>query len=73
MLALFFDSFGIVHMEFIPERATVNKHHYKIFHHLRHSVHYKCPELWHRKNWSLPYNNAPAHCSVLVQEELEKQ
>jgi hypothetical protein len=29
MLELFFDSSGIVHMEFILEWATVNKHHYK--------------------------------------------
>jgi hypothetical protein len=26
---LFFNSSGIVYMEFIPEGATVNKHHYK--------------------------------------------
>jgi hypothetical protein len=36
MLEMFFDSSGIVHMEFIPEGTTVNKHHYKeILHHLR--------------------------------------
>jgi hypothetical protein len=29
MLELFLDSSGIVHMEFIPEGATVNKHCYK--------------------------------------------
>jgi hypothetical protein len=29
MLELFFDSSGIVHMEFIPEGATVSKHRYE--------------------------------------------
>jgi hypothetical protein len=48
MLELFFNSSGIVHMEFIPEGATVNKHNYKeILHHLYNSLH---PELRHRKN-----------------------
>jgi hypothetical protein len=61
-------------MKFIPEGATVNKHLYKeILHHLRNSVHHKCPELWHRKNWLLLLDSAPTHCSVLVQEELAKQ
>jgi hypothetical protein len=68
-LELFFDSSGIVHMEFIPEGVTVNKHHYKeILHCLHSSVHHKHSELWHRKNWLLLHGNAPAHCSVLVQE-----
>jgi hypothetical protein len=29
MVELFFDSSGIVHVEFIPEGATVNKHRYE--------------------------------------------
>jgi hypothetical protein len=29
ILELFFNSSGNIHMEFIPEVATVNKHHYK--------------------------------------------
>jgi hypothetical protein len=56
MLELFFDSSGTVHMEFIPEGATVNKHHYKeILHRLRNSICCKCPVLRHRKNWLLHY------------------
>jgi hypothetical protein len=67
-------SSGIVHMEFVPEGATVNKHHYKeIPCCLRNSVCRKHPELWRRKNWLLPHNNTPAHFYVLVQEELAKQ
>jgi hypothetical protein len=73
-LELLFDSSGIVHMESIPEEATLNKHCYKeILHCLRNSNHYKRPELWHRKNWLLLYDNATAYRSVLVQEKLAKQ
>jgi histone-lysine N-methyltransferase SETMAR len=73
MLELFFDPSGIVHMEFIPEGVTVNKHSYKILRCLCNSVRCKRPELWHRKNWLLLYDSAPAHRSLLVQEELAKQ
>jgi hypothetical protein len=72
MLELFFDSSGIVHMEFIPEGMTVNKHRYKeVLRRLRNSVRHKLPELWHRKNWLMLHDNATAHCSMLVQEELQ--
>jgi histone-lysine N-methyltransferase SETMAR len=74
MLEQFFDSSGIIHMEFIPERVTLNKHRYEeILHRLRSSIRCKRPELWRRKNWLLLHDNAPAHRSVLVQEELAKQ
>jgi histone-lysine N-methyltransferase SETMAR len=74
MFELFFNSSGIVHLEFIPEGGTVNKHRYKeILHRLHNSIHRKCPELWYRKNWLLLHDSAPAHRSVLVQEKLPKQ
>ena len=75
MLELFFFySNGIVHIEFIPEDATVNKALYKkILGRLSDSIRRKRPELWHRKNWLLLLDNAPAHRSVLVQEELPRQ
>jgi hypothetical protein len=61
-------------VEFIPEGATVNKHRYKeILCRLRDSIRRKRSKLWCRKNWLLLYKNAPAHRSVLVQEELAKQ
>jgi hypothetical protein len=69
MLELFF-----IHMEFITEGASVSKHCYKeIIHRLCSSVHHKHPVLLHKKNWLLLHDNAPAHQSVLVQEELAKQ
>jgi hypothetical protein len=74
MLELFFGSSETVHMEFIPEGATVNKHRCKdILHHLCNSACCKCPEVWQRKNWQLLHDNSPAHRSVLVQAELAKQ
>jgi histone-lysine N-methyltransferase SETMAR len=74
MLELFFDLSGIVHMKVIPEGATVNKHRYKeILRCLCNSIHRKRSELWRRRNWLLVHNNAPAHRSALVQEELAKQ
>ena len=74
MLELFFDSLEIVHMEFIPDRITVNKTHYKeILCHLCDWICRKHPELWHRKNWLLLKDSAPAHYSVLVQEELARE
>jgi hypothetical protein len=68
MLELFFDLSGIVHMEFIPHGATVNKDRYREV-----LIRRKRPELWRRKNWLLLHDNAPTHCSVLVQDELPKQ
>jgi hypothetical protein len=63
MLELFFISFGIVYMEFIPERATVNKHCYKdILRHLCNSIQYKHSELWGRKNWLLLYDKTLCTC-----------
>ncbi|KAJ4450961.1 hypothetical protein ANN_02396 [Periplaneta americana] len=63
-----------LHPEFIPQGATVDKILYKeILGRLRNSISRKRPELWHRKNWLLLHDNAPAHRSILVQEELPRQ
>jgi hypothetical protein len=74
MFEPFFNSSGTVHMELIPEGATVKKQHYKeILLCLRNSIRHRHPELWHRMNWLLLHSNTPAHRSVLVQQELAKQ
>ncbi|KAJ4450467.1 hypothetical protein ANN_01892, partial [Periplaneta americana] len=60
--------------EFIPQGATVDKILYKeILGLLSNSIRRKRPELWHRKNWMLLHDNAPAHRSIPVQEELARQ
>ena len=72
MLELFFDSNGIVHIEFIPG-ATVNKTCYKeILGSLRDSIRRKRPEIWRREELAVA-NNAPEHRSVLIQEEFPRQ
>jgi hypothetical protein len=64
MLELFVDSSGIVHVQFIPEGATINKHRYKqILCRLRSSVCCKSSELWCRKNW-LCYMTMPLHSAL---------
>jgi histone-lysine N-methyltransferase SETMAR len=74
MLELFFDSSGIFHMELIPEGATLNNHRYKeTLRRLCNSIRHKHPGLSWRKNWLLLHDNAPAHRSVFVREELAKQ
>jgi hypothetical protein len=71
---LFSNSSGIVHMEFIPHGATVNKDRYnEILLRLCNSIRRKCPESEGRKNLLLLQDNATAHSSVLVQEELARQ
>ena len=69
-----FYSNGIVHMEFIPEGATVNKTFYKeLLSRLRDSIRHKRHKLWRTKNWLLLHDSAPAYCSVLLLDELSRQ
>ena len=62
-------------MELIPEGATVYKTHYKeILGCLHDSIgRRKRSELWRWKHWLLLHDNAFAHHSVLVHEELARQ
>jgi Transposase. len=74
MLELFLDSNEIIHMDFIPEGATVNKTRYReILRCLRDSVRRKRPELCRTKNWLLLHYNTLAHRSAFVLEELARQ
>jgi len=74
MLLAFFDSEGIVHHEYTPDRQTINKTFYMdVLRRLRGSVRRKQPEKWRDGNWILHHNNAPAHTSHLVQQFLAKQ
>jgi hypothetical protein len=60
ILELFSNSSGTVHMEFIPEGVTVNKHCYKeIIRHLDIQFIVKCPEILYRNNWLLLHKDAP--------------
>jgi len=62
MLIAFFDVYGIVHAEFLPQGQTINQHIYKIIlWRLMRSVRDKRRELWETKSWLLHHDNAPAH------------
>ena len=62
MLIVFFDVYGIVHLEFLPQGQTINQNVYKdILRRLMHSVRGKRRELWETKSWLLHHDNAPAH------------
>ena len=62
---LFFGSNIIVHMEFIPEGATVNKTRYKeIVVRLRDSIRLKRPGLWRRKKIDCCYTTTPLHIAL---------
>jgi hypothetical protein len=66
MLELFFSSSGIVHMEFIPEGATVNKHRYKeILRCLHNSVRLKHPELGAGRTGCC-YTTTPLHIALCL-------
>ena len=69
----FFDSEGIVHHEYAPDRQTINKEFYVEFLRcLRESVRRKRPEKWRDGDWILYHVNAPAHTSHLVQRFFAK-
>src|SRR5215469_13381512 len=73
MLLAFFDSEGIIHHEYAPDRQTINKEFYlEVLRRLRESVRRKRPEKWRDGDWILHHDNAPAHTSHLVQQFLAK-
>jgi len=72
MLICFFDSQGVVHKEFVPQRQTVNKQYYREFlERLRKMVHRVRPEI--ADTWMLHHDNAPCHTAISVNEFLAKK
>src|SRR5580692_1661011 len=62
---------GIVHMEFLPQRQTINQHVYKdILKRLLRAVREKRQGLWQNKSWLLHHDNAPAHNALSVRQFL---
>src|SRR5215510_2144284 len=69
---LFFDSEGIVHTEFVPQRHTVNQFYYReILERLRKRVVRVRPSI--ADNWMLHHDNAPCHTGISVNEFLTKK
>jgi len=66
MLLAFFDSEGIVHHEYAPDRQTINKEFYVEFlRRLRESFRRKRPEKWRDGDWILHHDIAPASCAAV--------
>jgi hypothetical protein len=77
MLIIFFDSQGIVHKEFVPERKTVNAEFYEgAMDRLLKHVHRFCPAMFYSQDFFLLHDNEPAHkaasvCQFLTQKMLQ--
>ena len=57
----------IVHKEFFPPGQTVNgKFYCNILRQLRDNIRRKRPDIWRDNSWTLHYDNAPAHVSLVV-------
>jgi len=73
MLLVFFDSEGIIHHAYTPDRQTINEELYvEVLRCLYESVRRKRLEKWWGDNWILHHDSAPAHTSHLVQQFLAK-
>jgi len=72
MLICFFDSQGILHIEFVPQGQTVNRFYYReILERLRKRVVRVRPSI--ANNWMLHHNNARCHMAISVIEFLAKK
>ena len=73
ILIAFFDVYGIVHAEFLPQGQTINQHVYKnILRRVMRSVREKRRELWKTRSWLLHHDSAPAHNALGNREFLAK-
>jgi len=69
MFICFFDSQGIVHTKFVPQRQTVNQFYYcEILGRLRKRAVRMRPSI--DNNWMLHRDNAPCHMAISVIEFL---
>jgi len=73
MLAVFFDSKGTVHHEFVPRGQMVNKQLYQdVLVYLRAAVRRKRPELWENQTLDVAPRQWAAHASLLIRSYLAK-
>lgn len=73
MLTVFFDSYGVVHKEFLPTGQTVNKEYYlNVMRHLREAIRQKRPDSWKTNSWFLHHDNAPSHNALVIRQFLAK-
>lgn len=73
MMMVFFDSRGIVLLEWVPQGQTVNSVYYLgVMKRLRERVRRKRPDLWQNQSWVLHHDNAPSHTALIVRQFLAK-
>jgi histone-lysine N-methyltransferase SETMAR len=73
MLFVFFDSYVVVHYEYVPQGQNINKEYYlEVLCCLHDAVRCKRLELWVAGTWQLHHDNAPAHSLHLIQTFLVK-
>ena len=74
MLIAFFDAHGIVHVEFIPQRQTINQHVYQhVLKNLLTTICHRRRDLFDSNMWLLHHDNAPAHSALSVRRFLAKK
>lgn len=67
MIIPFFDSQGIIHIEWVPQGQTVNKEYYlNVLKRFREKMRWKRPQQWRSGQWWFHQDNAPCHKSTLV-------
>ena len=73
LLAVFFDSEGVVHYEFLSQGRTVSKEYcQEVMQRLREAVRKKRPDAWRENRWMPQHDNTPSHSSFFVREFLAK-
>ena len=69
----FFDSTGMIYMQWVPTRQSVNKEYYvKVLRELSKRFRRKRPVLLKSGQWHFHQDNAPVHNSILVTDYLTK-
>ena len=69
----FFDSPGMIYMQWVPTGQTVNKEYYVEFlREFRKSFRRKRPALFISGQWNFHHDNAPVHNSIFVTDYLTK-
>ncbi|XP_068235595.1 protein GVQW3-like [Palaemon carinicauda] len=67
MVIPFFDSEGLIHVEWVPQGQTANEEYYlTILKRLREKMRKKCQQQWTSDQWWFHQDNAPCHKSTLV-------
>ena len=67
MLAIIFDSEGLIHHNFIQYGQTVNKNMYKqVLGRVRYSLCRKRHNMWDSGDWFLHHDDAPAHTTITI-------